>query len=233
MAVNPQALECPSCGAPLELDVEGRCRWCEVPVLVAPAPAAGRTRIDPFDDQLHLVPDSVDEDDLSLPPGIANILTTLSLLGREVAVQDYLDQVPGLRQGIRTLSAVVSGAGRRIRDSGQGGDQDNPANYTPDEIWATDLALDVVALLGVVEGGVSGSAQAAVRNTLGIYDKEPEKDPMGIFYKVDLEERRTWQRLLDAAGPGLDAFREMREQVPARPTKAQPAAHEHKRRFFG
>jgi hypothetical protein len=231
MPVNPQAPACPSCGAPLELDVEGRCRWCQAVVVVAPPPAAGRTRVDPFDDQLHLVPDSVDEDDLSLPTGIANILTTLSLLSRQVAVQDYLDHVPGLREGIRSLSTVVSGAGRRIRDSGEG-DQDNPANYTPDEIWATDLALDVVAMLSLPEGA-SGSAQAAARTTLGIYDKEPEKDPMGIFYKEHLKERRTWQQLLEAAGPGPEAFRRMREQVPARATKAQPAPHEHKRRFFG
>jgi len=203
--------------------------------VVAPPPAAGRTRIDPFDDQLHLVPDSVDDDTLSLPAGIANILTTLSLLGRQVAVQDYLDHVPGLRQGIRSLSTAVSGAGRRIRDSGEaprGGDQDNPANYTPDEIWANDLALDVVALLSLIEG-VNGGARAAARNTLGIYDKEPEKDSMGIFYKQHLEDRRTWQQLLDDAGSGPEAFRQMRQQVPARATKVQPAPHGHKRRFFG
>jgi hypothetical protein len=220
MTVNPQAVACPNCGAPLELDVEGRCRWCQAMVVVDPPRAAGRTRVDPFDDRLYLVPDSVDEDVLSLPSGLANILTTLTLLSHEVAVQDYLDNVPGLRQEIRSLSTVVSGAGRRIRDSDgaqREGDQNSPANYSPDEIWATDLALDVVALLSSLEG-VNVNAHVASRTTLDIYAKE---------------ERRTWQQRLDAAGPGPEAFRQLREQVPARATKAQPAPHEHKRRFFG
>jgi hypothetical protein len=222
MPADPSVRTCPNCGAPLELDVEGRCRWCQVFVDVPPVPAAGRTKVDPFDDQLTLEPDSVYRDDNSFPPGIALILSTLRNLGKDVAVQNYLDGVPGLRHAIRTLSIALGAAGARIRDPGLMRDDfdDNPAYYAPDEIWACDLALDVIAALGSIEG-VAGGWHAEARSTVRTFDVEQPGD-----------QRRAWQKGLKAAGAGPEAFRQMRAQIPDRAAKAQAPPATHKRHLF-
>jgi hypothetical protein len=225
VTAQPSVRTCPNCGAPLELDVEGRCRWCQAFVDVPPAPAAGRTRVDPFDDQLHLEPDSVYRDHESYPATIGLVLGTFRNLGDEVAVQDYLDHAPGLREEIRNLSLALGAGGARIRDSGlmDGTFDVDPTQYLPDEIWACDLGADVIAMLAAVEG-VSGNIQSEARTTVATFDKE------------DLPEwRRAWQQGLEAAGAGPEAFRQMRAQIPARATKAQasqPTQPTHKRHLF-
>jgi hypothetical protein len=222
MPAQPNVRTCPNCGAPLKLDVEGRCGWCQAFVDVPAAPAAGRTHIDVFDDQLHLEPDSVYMDQQGYPVLIATILIDFRNFGDELAVQNYLDRAPGLRNAIRSLSLALGAAGARIRDSGVMKDvwDDKLDHYTPDEIWMCDLGVDVIAMLASIEG-LRGRMQAEARTTLHTFDGDESPG-----------QRRVWRRGLEAAGAGPEAFRQMREQIPVRGSKAQAPVSTHKRHLF-
>jgi hypothetical protein len=224
MPAEPSVRTCPNCGAPLELDVEGRCHWCQALVDVPPAPPAGRAQVDPFDDQLHLEPDSVYQNDSHFPTKIGLILTTFRNLGYQVAVQDYLDRAPGLRHAIRALSLALGAAGTRIRDSGVMQDHFDvsPAYYAPDDIWACDLGADVIAMLGSVEG-LPGNTQAEAGSTLRTFDVKTW--PRG--------DRLAWRNGLKQAGRGLEPFRQMRAQIPPRAAEAQMITTTRKKHFFG
>jgi hypothetical protein len=222
MPAEPSVRTCPNCGAPLKLDVEGRCRWCKAFVDVPPPPPVGRTHIDVFDDRLHLEPDSVYMDHQSFPVLLAIVLSDFRNFGYELAVQNYLDRGPGLRNAIRSLSIALGTAGARIRDSGVMRDDfdDKLEYYAPDEIWTCDLGVDVIAMLSSIEG-LSGRMQAEARTTLRTFDAEESP-----------EQRRVWWHGLEAAGAGPEDFRQMRAFIPVRASKAQAPQPTHKRHLF-
>jgi hypothetical protein len=148
-----------------------------------------------------LVPDDVDHE--SVAPFIYLTLVTLGSLTRERAVVAYLGAEPGLRQKIRQVSAAVGAAGVRVRDAGllKGSFDENLRVYTPEEIWTFDLAIDVIALLGTLDG-LPGGTRASIADTLRLLSQSTHT--------------HTWKKDLKNAGQGPEAFRELRAQVPRR-----------------
>ncbi len=191
---------CPNCGGPLEIDESGNCSWCHARVR-AEAPAA---RYQGYSGGQSLVPDDVDDCGTSAP----FIFLALSVLGpglsTEPVVQEYLRGNPGLARDIQALSAAVSAAGVRVRDAGLLKDSfdENLAVYTPAEIWTFDLAFDVIAMLGGLEG-LPGKARAMVTQDLRSLDQTAHS--------------HTWKKDLKKAGSGPEEFRELRERIPRHP----------------
>lgn len=188
---------CPNCGAPLELDEHGNCCWCHARIRAdTPQP-----RYRSYHGGHALVPDDLDDCSTSSP----FIYLTLAVLGpaltAEPAIQQYLRANPGLVTQIRALATAVSEAGVRVRDAGLLKDSldENLRVYTPGEIWTFDLAFDVIAMLGAVEG-LSGKARAMVADDLRSLDQTAHS--------------HTFKKELKRAGADLEEFRELRAKVP-------------------
>lgn len=198
MNARPVAEVCPNCGAPWDPSEGGTCPWCQARIRAQPP--AGL----PFSflsSQAGLVPDDVD-DCWSSAPFIYLMLSVLgSGLSSEPAVQGYAGSEPGLREQIRTLSAAVSEAGVRVRDAGllKGAFDQNLRVYTPAEIWTFDLAVDVIAMLGALEG-LPASKRATVAGNVRSLDRDVHS--------------HSWKKELKKAGAGPEGFRELRAKVP-------------------
>jgi hypothetical protein len=95
----------------------------------------------------------------------------------------------------------VSAAGVRVRDAGLVKDSftENFKPYTPEEIWAFDLAVDVVAMLGSLDG-LTGQAKAELAGGLRLLDRDVHS--------------HHWKKEVSQAGQGPEAFRALRAQVP-------------------
>jgi hypothetical protein len=197
MKAGPILDVCPNCGAPLELDEDERCRWCHARIQLEPA--ASNFAAFP-DDQASLVPDDVD--DQAVAPFIYLTLATLGpLLDSESAVQEFARKEPGTHRTIRALSTAVGDAGVRVRDAGllKDGFDENLKVYTPQEIWTFDLAIDLIAMLGALDG-LSRGARAQIVDSLRSLDWSVHS--------------HTWKKELKKAEPGPEAFRELRAKIP-------------------
>jgi hypothetical protein len=191
---------CANCGAPLDLDETGTCRWCHARIRMERA-AIPVLR---FEDQVSLVPEDTD-DCMSSAPFLFLTLSTLGpLLSTEPVVAKYLRGEPQLLQQIRALSAAVSAAGVRVRDAGLLKDDfdDNLAVYTPEEIWTFDLAFDVIALIGALDG-LPGRAKAKAASDLRSLNERARS--------------HAWKHAMKKASEGPAAFRDLRARVPHRP----------------
>lgn len=190
---------CANCGAPLELDEAGRCRWCHAHVQQR-RPNLAVVHYS-FDDQVSLVPANADDCMTSAPFLFLTLSTLGPALSIEPAVQEYTRHQPGLHAKIRALSTAVSAAGVRVRDDGLLKDDfdDNLKVYTPEEIWLFDLAIDVIAMLGTL-GGLPKAKHAQVASNLRSLDQS-----------VDTH---TWKKELKKAGAGPAEFRELRAGLP-------------------
>lgn len=189
MSAGPVTSLCRNCGAPLELDDAGRCRWCHAPVrFESPGSRAG------------LVPHGLD-DCFTSAPFIYLTLSAFNLLGTENAVRQFLAANPGLHDRIRALAVATSAAGVRVRDAGLLKDDfdDNLKVYTPEEIWTFNLAIDVVARLSVLDG-LPPSTHAQMVNNLKSLD--------------DRVRSHTWKKELKRAGDGPAEFRDLRAAMP-------------------
>jgi hypothetical protein len=187
---------CPNCGAPLELDESGNCCWCHARVQ-----DTRQSRYIAFSGGQAMVPDDVDDCFTSSP----FIFLTLSVLGpglsSEPVVQKYTRSDPRFLHQVRRLSVAVSAAGVRVRDAGLLRDSfdQNLKVYTPAEIWTFDLAIDVIAMLGALEG-LPGKARAMVTEDLRSLNESVRS--------------HQWKKELKRAGPGPEEFQDLRAQIP-------------------
>ena len=143
---------------------------------------------------------------VSVAPFIYLTLATLGpLLTYEHAVQAHVSAEPGLRQKIRQLSTATGTAGVRVRDAGllKDGLDENLQVYAPEEIWTFDLAFDVIAMLGAIDG-LRGGTRASIVDSLRSLDRTAHLHA----FKKDLKK----------AGPGPEALRELRDRIPHRTT---------------
>jgi hypothetical protein len=189
---------CPNCGAPLELDPASECRWCHARIRTErAAPAFLR-----FQDEASLVPEDAD-DCASSAPFLSLALSSLGLLSAQPEVKEYMNGEPGLLRQIRALSTMVSAAGVRVRDAGllKDGFDINLEVYTAEEIWTFDLAFDVIALIGALDG-LTGKIRAMTASNIRSLN----------WYA----ERHTWKKAMKKAGEGPVALREFRAAVPHR-----------------
>jgi hypothetical protein len=187
---------CDNCGSPLDLDFDGRCRWCHAHVQIG---RLGQQRASLGPDS-GLVPDGVD-DCSSSAPFLYMLLSALGPgLSPERAVQDYLHQEPAFRQAVRALATAVSQAGVRVRDAGllRGDSGDRLKVFIPEEIWTFDLAVDVVRMLCELDG-LTEETRARISENVGLVDQE----------RVS----HLWRKGLKKAGDGPDEFRELRYRV--------------------
>jgi hypothetical protein len=189
MSAGPTVSRCRNCGAPLELDDAGRCRWCSAQV-----------RYESLGSQAGLLPRDID-DCATSAPFLYLILSAFFLLGTQDAVQQFLARNPGPRQQMRALAVAVSAAGVRVRDAGLLKDDfdDNLKVYTPNEIWTFTLAVDVIARLGGLEG-LPPPTRAQIASDLRSLS--------------DSVRSHHWKTELKRAGDGVPQFRELRAAVP-------------------
>jgi hypothetical protein len=135
-------------------------------------------------------------------PFIGLIMSSLGPgLSTEPAVLAYSHAFPEFHQKVRELSVAISAVGVRVRDSGQlrGEFDGNLHIFSPEEFWLFDLAVDVIAMLGSVQG-LPNSELARFRGNVRTLDEDVSS--------------RVWRNGLRAAGEGPPYFRELRAHVP-------------------
>jgi hypothetical protein len=197
---GPVVEACANCGAPLDLDEAGACRWCHARVRVRAEPAVfTASRIQ---DEVSLMPEDVD-DCWSSSPFLYLALATFGLLSVQPEVQQYMQGEPLLLQQIRALITAVSAAGARVRDAGllKNDFDENLEVYTPEEIWIFDLAFDVITLVGAVDGLSRQTRARVVGNMRSLNEKA---------------QSHTWKKDMKKAGEGPAAWHELRARVPHR-----------------
>jgi hypothetical protein len=189
MSAGPTVSLCHNCGAPLELDDAGRCRWCHAQV-----------RYESLGSQAGLLPRDLDDCTTSAP-FLYLTMSAFYLLGTQDAVQQFLARSPGPHQQMRALAVATSAAGVRVRDAGLLKDNfdNNLKIYTPNEIWTFNLAVDVIARLGELEG-LPPSTHAQIVSDLKSLN--------------DSARSHHWQKELRRAGDGVPLFRELRASIP-------------------
>lgn len=147
-----------------------------------------------------LVPGDVDDCSTS-SPFLYLLLASLGPgLSTEPAVIQCVQQL-GLLGEIQELSRAVSAGGVRVRDYGliRNDFDDNLHPFTPEEIWVFDLAIDLVAMLGCVDG-LPDRSLALFKNNVRTLDDEVTS--------------HTWKKHLKKAGAGPERFRDLRARVP-------------------
>jgi hypothetical protein len=148
----------------------------------------------------------------SMPPFVGLILSTLGPgMGTEPVIMDYARQ-QGLYEPITELASEVAAAGARARDSGLLRDtfDDNLRVYAPQEIWMFNLAADVIAMLGCLDG-LSNASLADFRSNV----RQLDQDLSG----------RQWQHNLKMAGDGPPAFQQLRARIPRHVPQSQIYRH--------
>ena len=187
----------------MRLGPDGTCHWCHAVIHVA-APWFQGT---PLDTQAGLLPDDVSKEGVS--PFVSLTLSSFHLLGVMAPVREFTHREPGLHATIRALASAVSAAGVRVWDAGLlRSDLDDRIDvYTPDEIWIFDLAVDVIVMLGAVEG-LRRDTRVLVGENVRLLDRNVAN--------------RAWKKLLKKAmAPPLD-LRELRAKVPHHTPNPEP-----------
>jgi hypothetical protein len=196
MISGPLPSFCPRCNAPLQLDEAGRCGWCRAHLQTVPPQGhplnvpAGPVKLLP-----------ADVDDMGVAPFIQLTLAVLGLLRFERAVQEFVGREPELVRNIVDLSGAVADAGARVRNAGllKSGFDNNLRVYMPEEIWICNLAIDLIAFLGSLDGLRNGT-RAQIANNLRSLDQNTSS--------------HTWKKDVKGAGAGPAQFRELRAAVP-------------------
>jgi hypothetical protein len=224
---GPVIEHCPNCGAPLDL-VAGSCRWCGQHVTM-PAPAP---RVDDDGDEDEDEDDVADEIhdrigvgdvDTGLPVPVSWILSTLSWLTYDPAVQAFLERDPDLLELARRHTAAVTAAGERLRDAGVDDDEISRERigsvYSADEMWTLDLGTDLIAWLAAVDG----------------IDEDMQTGAGSGIWGNDAVWKDEYAKPLKKAGDGPAGLRELRARVPRRgrynangrklPDPTQPSGH--------
>ena len=189
---------CPNCGAPLELDQGGNCRWCHAHLRTEPRHAPSG-----HGGGLGLVPAGTDDCSTSAPFLYLTLAALGSGLSYEPVVREYARANPAQAARIRALSIAVSAAGVRVRDAGllQDSFDEHLGVYTAAEIWTFELALDVIAMLGALDG-LPGQARARAVEDVRTLNETAHG--------------HTWRKGLKQAGTGPAEFQPLRAEIPRR-----------------
>jgi hypothetical protein len=206
MSAGPVVDTCPNCGAPLRVALDGTCHWCHAVIHTAPPPQQ-HAGVLPSSSAARLLPAEVDDEGVA--PFIALIISSFRLLGTQALIMEVTSRPPGLLPAIRALCTAVGAAGVRVWDAGllSGEFDDSIKHYTPEEIWLCDLAVDVIAGLGGVEGLPRRIRVLVVENVQCLDDQVT---------------KRTWQQDLKAARDGIPAFAELRATTPHHKPNPEP-----------
>lgn len=158
---EPVVDRCPNCGAPLSLDAEGRCQWCQAHVRSSPS---GAGRLSAEDAELLadlLQPERVnplahESDDVMLLLPAMVILSSVCLLGMDPAVKTWVDSSqlgPPLKQ---LLDSMRAGAKRvqllAMADRHYDEFADHSRMYTAEEWWVLKLGIDLQIFLAGLPG---------------------------------------------------------------------------------
>lgn len=201
---------CPNCGAPLELDVNGHCRWCGVPVLAVEVPrdlddedrALLAEMMGMSDDLSSRNPFRGEPNDIMLLQPVSNILIFLETTAMDGAVKKWLGAFPS-KDALDPLVVAVRQAGTRIKLEAMQGKHynefaENSHLHTPEEWWEIGLALDILATIGSVPGIDPITGAEAVKQANGF-----RRD-----YSHQLKKAR------DKAGPDQAQFQALRAAIP-------------------
>jgi hypothetical protein len=216
--------KCPGCGAPLELDAQGDCRWCRAHVTEVDeededdddhdAPVDAIDDPDPYheDEAVALLRRlDLEEDDDTVPVPVSTICAVLRYAAFDGAARRFLE-APERAAFVRALIGAVRAAGLRAKSAGatdkDGFDRGDEV-YALEEWWTLDLATDFLAVLASVDGVESGVRSALVRNVKLVDDKHFDKPwARGIKKKL--------HRAHDAGDAGPPSLRPWRATIPRR-----------------
>jgi len=153
-----------------------------------------------------LVPEDIDDADLA--PFLYLTMSTLGLIGDDPVVQQYLSVEPDSHRAIRELSAAVAAAGVRVRDTTKhhGFLEEHMNEFTAEEFWMFNLAVDVIAMFATM-GGLSPKTRAQLLSDLRTLDYHPNT--------------HHWKHQVKKAGAGPGKFHQLRAHVPQH--KPRPA----------
>lgn len=128
-------------------------------------------------------------------------MSALNMLSGEAPVQQYIRAEPDAHRAILALCRAVTQAGIRVRNPSRKHDaiEEHLRDFTAEEIWMCDLAIDVLAMLAT-SGGTRSDTHATVLDHLRMVDKQA-----GSHH---------WRREVHKAGDGPAEFRELRAQIP-------------------
>ena len=169
---------CPNCGAPLQLDREGVCTFCRARITYS-----GSTFAD-------------------LPAPSRPLLRIATSLSAEPAAERVLEST-GVAGSTDALLDAVAAAGRRVLDDGLILDERRVdfKVYRSEEMWAFNLAADLVALLAAAPN-LPKAKRAAMHD---------------LLLTVDAGLGSHWSRsTIGNAGAGPESFRELRDAIPHR-----------------
>ncbi len=134
-------------------------------------------------------------------PFIYDTISALQRLSDEPAVEQFVEARPEDLRAIQALARAVTEAGLRVRATHAGAKvyDEHLRQFTAEEIWEIDLAVDVVAML-VGSGGVSADTRRSVFDRLRRIDEHVHS--------------HHWKAEVRKAGAGPAAFRELRQAIP-------------------
>jgi hypothetical protein len=172
---GPTVERCPNCGAPLNLDPGDLCHWCGAHVTQAPAASGSpQAQLSVYFEQL-LQRNPLDDEpgDIQLLLPAMSILISLSALGRDTAVSNWVANWE-LKEQIPELTGSVRKAAQRVQllamaQKGYDEFADHSRMYTAEEWWVFRLGFDFVAMLASLAGVdpmTAGRELAGVRDEL-------------------------------------------------------------------
>ena len=120
-------------------------------------------------------------------------------VGTSPTVAECMRREPRLLEQVRALATAVSAASVRVRDAGlEESARTSLAVYAPEEIWIFDLAFDVLAQLGALDG-LTGEMRASIAQSV----RQLNEDSL----------QKIWQKGMKKAGGGPVTWRELRART--------------------
>jgi hypothetical protein len=147
-----------------------------------------------------LVPRHLNYGDVTTP-FIYNTVSALQWLSDDPSVLQFVRSHPEDHRAILALSRTITEVGLRVRAAHKDGHiyDEHLRQFTAEEIWMIDLAVDVVAMFAG-SGGLRADTRASVLDRLKRIDEHVHS--------------HHWKAQVHKAGDGPAAFRDLRAYIP-------------------
>lgn len=199
MVLHPDVALCPQCGAPFELDEQGRCKWCRAIVRVQPDAGAS-----PGGTSVEIAFFELCDSGISLPAPANTVLSGLRMLAIDPRVyQEFTN--PAFLAEVRHLISVVQAAGERAADNGLRSWPNWLKDYTVEDMWCFQLGLDLMMWLATLDG-VSNEYRRLTLENVENYDWDGD---------------RHVRKALEKYGDGPAELQGLRARIPHTPSASK------------